>query len=498
MAAKRRKGTSAAGVWLKRARVAVSLAMLALCCVLFTSLTAEIALSLDWVARLQLVPLTLAGCTSALIAWVALTMVFGRLYCSWFCPMGAMQDIFARLRRLTKKQAFRHRYSYSRPKNLLRYIWLGIVVASVCVGVGVLLSLFDPYSAFGRIISQLVKPLWGALWGNPVAVSSVAAFAIALLTLFGIGAVAAWRGRLYCNTFCPVGSSLSVLSRNSLFHFDIDTDLCVNCGACGRVCKSECIDQNDHVVDGSRCVMCFNCVSVCNEKAIRYTTNRKKLSIPLMQRVERPAASSAAVKIDRRKFMAAGLMLAAAPALDAVAGKLEGAAMGAKGAIPCRPVAPPGRRSMKEFLERCTGCGLCVSHCPQHVLKPSAGQLGWRHMLHPVMDYNRSYCLYDCTLCTEVCPTEALQPLTVDEKHIFIIGHAKTEWANCVGCGMCANSCPRKAIRMVSRPDGIPVPSGAMSGLVPVVDPALCIGCGACQSRCPATPVKAIAVDGII
>lgn len=497
MSAKRRKKRNGVGAWLKRARVVVSLAMLAVCCVLFTTLTAEVALSLDWAARLQLVPLTLAGCTSALVAWVALTLVFGRLYCSWFCPMGAMQDIFARLRRLTRKQAFRHRYSYSRPKNLLRYIWLGIIVVAAAIGAGVLLSLFDPYSAFGRVMSQLVRPLWGALWGNPIVVSSIAAFVVALLTLFGIGAVAAWRGRLYCNTLCPVGSSLSVLSRYSLFHFDIDTDVCVNCGACGRVCKSECIDQADHVVDGSRCVMCFNCVDVCSEQAIRYTINRKKLSIPMMQRVESPAASSAAVKIDRRKFMATGLLIAATPALDAVAGRLGIFEGKCKSSAACRPVVPPGRRSMREFIERCTGCGLCVSHCPQQVLKPSAGQLGWLSMLHPVMDYDRSYCLYDCVMCTEVCPTEALQPLTPDEKHIFIIGHASAEWDYCVGCGMCARACPRDAIRMEERPAGTPVPPGAMSELVPVIDTTLCIGCGACQNRCPATPDKAITVCGI-
>lgn len=492
----RRKRGNAAGAWLKRARVAVSLAMLAVCCALFTTLTAEIALSLDWVARLQLVPLTLAGCTSALAAWVALTLVFGRLYCSWFCPMGVLQDIFARLRRLTRKQAFRHRYAYSRPKNRLRYIWLGIIVAASAAGAGVLLSLFDPYSAFGRVISRLVRPLWGAFWGNEVAVSSVAAFVVALATISGIGAVAAWRGRLYCNTLCPVGTSLSVLSRHSLFHFDIDTDLCVNCGACGRVCKSECVDQAAHVVDGSRCVMCFDCVAACGENAIRYTTNRKKLSIPLMQRVERPAPSSAAVKIDRRRFMATGLLLAATPTLDSVAGWL-GMPGGRKDASACRPVAPPGRRGMKEFLERCTGCGLCVAHCPQRVLKPSAGQLGWLSMLHPVMDYDRSYCLYDCVMCTEVCPTEALQPLTVDEKHIFIIGRATADWDLCVGCGICARACPRGAITMAAPPkpeaDGAP----ARGWYVPYVDTSLCIGCGVCQNRCPAHPAKAISVCGI-
>ena len=411
--------------------------------------------------------------------------------------MGAMQDIFARLRRRGSRQAFRNRYTYSRPKNRLRYAWLAIVAASVFCGAGVLLSLFDPYSASGRIMARLVKPVFDAALDLPSAAPSAAAFVTALLTLLAVAAVSAWRGRLWCNTLCPVGSSLSLLSRYSLLHFDIDTDLCVNCGACGRVCKSECIDQADHVVDGSRCVMCFNCVAACGENAIRYTANRKKLSIPLMQRVGSPAPSSAAVKIDRRRFLATGLLAAATPALDTLAGRL-GAAEGVKGpAAACRPVAPPGRSSMKSFLERCTGCGLCVAHCPQRVLRPSAGQLGWTAMLHPVMDYGRSYCLYDCTLCTEVCPTGALRPLTTDEKHIFIIGRARADWDICVGCGICARACPRGAITMAAPPkpqgDGAP----ARGWYVPYVDTSLCIGCGVCQNRCPAHPAKAIAVCGI-
>ncbi len=497
MTAKRKRKTAKRGATLvKRLRVVVSLVLLAACCSLFTALSARVALGLDWVARLQLVPLALAGCTSALLAWVALTLLFGRLYCSWFCPMGAVQDIFARLPRLTRKLAFRHRYSYKRPLNRLRYAWLALVVAAWGVGVGLLLSLFDPYSAFGRVASRLIAPLWGWLWGNPVAFASVAAFAVAVVTLAAIGAAAAWRGRLYCNTLCPVGSALSLLSRHSLLHFDIDTDLCVNCGACGRVCKAECIDQADHVVDSSRCVMCFNCVAACNEKAIRYTANRKKLSIPLMQKVQQPATSSAAVKIDRRKFLATGLMLATAPALDSLADAAY--TVEHKGEAPARlrPVVPPGRRSMKEFLERCTGCGLCVSHCPRKVLRPSAGELGWTSMLHPVMDYDRSYCLFDCTLCTELCPTEALQPLTPDEKHIFIIGHASVDWTKCVGCGICAHSCPRKAIEMVERPADSP--KGGLRGPVARVNTDMCIGCGLCQYQCPAYPDKAIRVNGIV
>ena len=117
---------------------------------------------------------------------------------------------------------------------------------------------------------------------------------------------------------------------------------------------------------------------------------------------------------------------------------------------------------MADFLDRCTGCGLCVAHCPTHALTPSTGQLGWLHPLKPVMDYDRGACLFDCTRCTDLCPTGALTPLTTDEKHIFIIGHARVEAANCIGCGLCAESCPRRTITLRRRPAP---QAGAGSGL---------------------------------
>lgn len=479
-------------------RIVISVLFLAGTTLLFTVSGAWAAIHLGWIARLQLMPLILSGGISALAVWFLTTLLLGRIYCSTVCPLGALQDIFARIPRWGKKRRRRHPYRYSPPNNRLRYPLLLIVGLCGAAGLAVVVTLFDPYSAFGRIAANLLRPLADMSAGAKIISGSAIGIVIALATLLAT-AFFSWRkGRLICNTVCPVGGALSVVSRWALFHFDIDTDVCVNCRACEHACKSRCISMADHTVDSSRCVVCFDCVDACSEGAIRYTTRRKRLSIPMLRKVETglgAAASpmSAPVKVDRRKFLATGLLVAAAPLLDAAEGAADaawGASSGQSRMRPVHPVAPPGRRSMADFLEKCTGCGLCVAHCPTAALTPSVNQYGWHNFLHPVMDYDRGGCRFDCTRCTELCPTGALTPLTKDEKHIFIIGHARVQAANCVGCRLCAERCPRGAIAMEWRGGGNPY--------LAVVNTADCIGCGICQNVCPATPFKAIIVNGII
>lgn len=499
-----KKQLYSAATWLKTARVAVSIFMLMAMTLLLVTMEGWVASYLGWVARIQIFPLALAGAGTAIALWIGSALLFGRIYCSGICPMGIMQDIFIRLGRLTRTRRRRHPFRYAPARNKTRYTMLVLVGGSAVMGLSLLPSLFDPYSAYGRIGSEILLPVTEWIAGNPVIVASMLAFAIAVATLLIVGWVAFRRGRLICNTVCPVGATLGLFSRYSLFHFDIDTDLCVNCRKCERVCKANCINTEEHVVDGSRCVNCFNCLSACDSNALRYTTRRKKLSIPMMQPVENATAptpavgpeKSAPVKIDRRKFLATGLLVAAAPAIAAVEKSTRRIQPLDHGGAPlptARHVAPPGRRNMAEFLEKCTGCGLCVARCPSHVLRPSSNEFGWLHALHPVMNFDSSYCRYNCTRCTEVCPTGALQPLTIEEKHIFIIGHASVETTNCIGCGLCADRCPRKAISMKARPGW----KKGESIMVATVDTGNCIGCGACEYICPATPVKAIGVNGI-
>lgn len=485
---------------LKYLRLSASLVILFAVTLLFATTEAAVALKLQWAARIQIVPLILSVSMSLIGLWVAVTLTFGRIYCSTVCPLGAFQDIVARARRSGRKNRQRHAYRYTRPRTKTRIAMLAVTVIAAVAGIPAVLTVMDPYSAYGRICADIIRPFTTLITSGEVVIASVAALILALLTIAVTGLMAYRSGRSFCNTLCPVGTGLGLLSRFSIFHFDIDTDLCIHCRRCEHVCKGSCINLNDFTVDGSRCVTCFNCVAECPVNAIRYTTNRKRLSIPMMQRVSSPAPAAPTGSPDcntaaspdtaRRRFMAIGLLAASAPAIDAADRSINRIRALENGSVPLpglRSVTPPGVQSRKQFMQRCTGCGLCVSHCTGRVLVPSTSQFGVKSYLHPVMDFDNGYCLYNCNRCTQLCPTGAIMPLTRDEKHSYVCGKARVEQSNCIGCGQCVRRCPRDAVSLITV---------AGSRRVASVDTGLCIGCGACEYICPARPEKAIGVDG--
>ena len=478
-----------AGRALRYGRIAAAAAMLVAMTVLLTASAAWIVRALDWTARIQIVPLAMSGAVAALVVQALVALIFGRIYCSVVCPLGVAQDVAARLPRMGRRSTARP-WRYAAPRTPLRLALLGLCVTAGLCAMPAVVSLLDPYSTYARFASQWLRPVVQWAGGSEVAAASGLAAAVSLAVMAAVLATA-WRGgRTVCNTVCPAGTFLGLFSRYSLLHFDIDTDQCVNCRNCEHACKGHCIDLDDHVVDGSRCVVCFDCTAVCPEGAISYTTRRKRLALPMMQRVETGATASTSgpVRISRRKFMATGLLLASAPVILRAESILDAADSAAAGAD-TTPIAPPGRRTLGDFHRKCTACGLCVSHCPGTVLRPSTNEYGWRNAMQPLLDYDRGRCLYDCTLCTELCPTGALEPLTAEEKHIFIIGHAHVDPQLCVGCGACAGSCPRSVITMAAAP-------GRRRPLATVAHQG-CIGCGACQDVCPIGPEKAIRVNGI-
>lgn len=246
----------------------------------------------EWLRNVQFIPAAMTFSLSTIIVWVLVTLVMGRVYCSTVCPLGAWQDAWARLGRSVRRNGFERRnYRYSRPLTPWRTSSLAVFVVAVLLGIGAVVSLLDPWAIYSEACDRYLLPAWQwveSLMSDAavrIATASVAGMIVSGVLMAGISVLAFRNGRTFCNSVCPVGTALGYVSRYSLLHIDIDTDLCTQCRRCEHVCKAACINLNDHVVDGSRCVNCFNCLTACRDGAIRYTISRKALSTPLMQRL---------------------------------------------------------------------------------------------------------------------------------------------------------------------------------------------------------------------
>ena len=455
----------------------------------------QVHLWAGWVAKIQFLPALLALNFGVLALLIIATLLFGRLYCSVVCPLGIMQDFFSWLGGKAKKK----RFSYAKENKMLRYGFLGVFILALIIGFAPITTLFAPYSAYGRIVNSLFKPLYDMLnnWlaGLDAAndrynftevqiwTRSVTTFVVALLTLL-ILAVLAWRkGRLYCNTICPVGTILSCFSRFSLLRVRFDKDKCKNCGKCEKNCKAQAIDFKAGTVDYSRCVVCGDCLSKCKHDALHYTAKK-------------PATVPKSVDNERRAFLVGAAVAGASAAMAQTEMKVDGGLAVIEDKVaPKRqtPITPPGSVSAKHMQKHCTACQLCVSSCPNNVLRPSTDL---QHFMQPTMSFERGYCRPECTRCSEVCPTGAIKPISREEKTMQHVGHAVWIKENCVvlrdgvSCGNCARHCPTGAIQMVDY-EG---PNGTVK--VPAVDENKCIGCGACEYLCPARPFSAIYVEG--
>ena len=471
---------------------------------LFLDFTGAAHAWLGWMAKVQFLPAVLALNFGVVAVLLVLTLLFGRVYCSVICPLGVMQDIISWIHGKTKKKN-RFRFSYSPAINWLRYGVLALFIIALIAGLHSLVALVAPYSAYGRIASNLLAPVYQlgnnffawiaeragsyAFYSTEVWIRSGATFAVAAAT-FAVVAVLAWkRGRTWCNTICPVGSVLGLFSRFSVFAPVIDTEKCRNCGLCGKQCKSSCINMKEHEIDYSRCVACMDCIDTCKEGAIHYACRYGKKGSPS------PAQGN--VDKSKRAFLVSSAIATTAVAAKAQDMKVDGGLAEIERATkPERQtrLVPAGSLSLKNFADHCTACQLCVSVCPNQVLRPSTSLMT---LMQPEMSYERGYCRPECTKCSDVCPAGAIRPISVEEKSSTQIGHAVVCLDNCVvntdevSCGNCARHCPAGAISMVRKN-----PDDPKSLRIPVVNEERCIGCGACENLCPARPFTAIHVEG--
>ncbi|GAP71841.1 ferredoxin [Candidatus Symbiothrix dinenymphae] len=464
------------------------------------------------------------GSYAAIVVWAVLALLFGRVFCSFICPFGILQDVIGRF--APKKWRKHH---YSKPYNWLRYSLLAICAVFLIFGIATPLLVLDPYSNFGRIAVNIFRPLvmegnnglnWIALKFNNYDFYHVTIYTVTTLSFLSafivfllVGAMALLRGRLFCNTICPVGSLLGLISKVPLFRIVFD-ESCTKCGLCEKACKAECIDSKAQTVDYSRCVSCFNCLGKCKKQSIQYKWAYSKNHViagltrnPLSKegmsggglRVK-PAMTEvtpakATTDKSRRSFLQTSVAMAATVpfiqgCVKAVSKEIDTTKL--------TPITPPGSVSLPHFKAKCTACHLCITHCPQQVLKPAGFEFGIDYAFKPHLTfYEMGFCNYNCTVCADVCPFHAIVPFQdkdeagiSKDKQTTQIGIAQFNENLCVvftedtSCGACSEHCPVQAVRME--------PYGDSGLTLPHVYDELCIGCGGCESICPVRPIKAI------
>lgn len=548
---------------LRKIRITLAAICFVAVTLLFLDFTGTLHLWFGWLAKIQFLPAVLALNFVVIAILLVLTLLFGRIYCSVICPLGIFQDCVSNLS--SRRKGKKARFSYSKEIKWLRYGVLVLFVIALVAGLNSLVALLAPYSAYGRMVQSLLAPVWQ--WGNnlfawiaerqdsyafvtkEVWLKSLPTLIVAAVT-FIVVVVLAWRnGRTYCNTICPVGTTLSFFSRFAMFRPVIDKSKCKSCHACERKCKAACIDVDNHRIDYSRCVDCFDCIDSCRLGALKYRfawgggvgsgstgaktpqnapvgskmtsdeskngQNRSSAALsPVAEPVEvtEPVVRQDSPTIEatdkgRRAFLVGGATVIGGSLLSSIPMRAEddeikdkkrdgGFAEVLPKKAPNRktPITPFGSESVEKFYKHCTACQLCVTVCPNNVLRPSSRL---EHLMQPEMSFEKGYCRPECVKCSEVCPAGAILKITPEEKTEWKIGAAGVDYDLCVvnrdgvSCGNCARHCPVGAIRMVKKN-----PDDEKSPRIPSVNEEKCIGCGACENLCPSRPISAITVNG--
>ncbi len=428
---------------------------------------------------------TLAG------GMILLTILFGRFFCSWICPLGTLVDAVDAVVRAGRKikPPFRLPLTLHRTKYLILFAM--IVLASA----GMIFPLFmDPMLISVRFATLLARPeamsaaalipgAVGKIYAKNTWVLNGAIGGVfgTLLLLIAVFAGTFLDRRFWCQYICPSGAFLGLLSR---FSFVKRITTCGRegggCGVCTSVhCPTRAIPSGDFTrIVKAECILCGNCTAD-KRKCGRFT-----LALPHKIKVDNPDL--------RKRHALLGLAggLALMPALLRPAPIRQIAEPG--------PVRPPGAVDEDLFLERCLTCQACVGACPNSALHPVPLSEGLKNWNTPQIVGRLGYCLPECTRCSSACPTGALEPIVVADKKKAKVGVAVVERGRCRSwncertCTVCIDNCPYEALDSVQHTD-----AAGESYDSPVVNRVKCVGCGACEFQCPVNGDKAIRIYGI-
>jgi polyferredoxin len=433
----------------------------------------------------------------SLIPLVA-TVLLGRFYCGWVCPLGAINHLFSFL----AIRFGRIKAAAARPGYGVKYVLLVLVLVLATAGTQIG-NLLDPFSILTRSAAVAVLPAIGnaipaaAPWkvdvpaasGDPVAPSPAitggfgAEFplrALAQAEVIGVVFLALLllnfhRRRFYCHYVCPLGALYGLVSRFRLLHL-IPSAKCIDCGKCEESCAYD-GDSHDQY-SKQDCLLCFNCARGCPEEGVNLTLGKA------------PAIGGAPINIGRRQVLSSvgsGILLSALPGLS------SGAKPKTHGFV-----RPPGSLAEGDFLERCIRCGECVQACPTNFIQMAGLEAGVEAVWTPVANARTGYCDYRCTSCTGVCPSGAIAALAAEEKKLFKIGSAVVDKNRCFthadgfNCTVCADRCPVPGAIRFRKASAWNFQGRSVTVNQIYVDPDLCNGCGVCEYVCPRTDAPGI------
>ncbi|ABW66157.1 4Fe-4S binding protein [Desulfosudis oleivorans] len=431
------------------------------------------------------------------LAVIGLTLVFGRVFCGWICPLGTLIDAGGKVIQPVRRTPLRWRAA--------KYMVLTAVLVSAAFGVQ-WVGFVDPFALLVRGLTIAVDPMLNAMvaagfdavyfhgpsWAVPSseAVYDVfrdfilpykqSRFLLPFFTFFMLAAIFAMEllgRRFWCRTLCPLGAMLALVSRFSFFR-RIPLSSCKGCDACRQQCRMDAFTENREMM-AEECSLCMDCLDFCPRTITTF-------------RFSRPV-NKTGPDLGRRHLLAAGLAGLALPFLS----RIDAAAS----APLQRVIRPPGALVEEDFLKTCVRCGECMKVCIQNALQPVFLEQGVEAMFTPKLLPRLGYCEFNCTLCGQVCPTGAISRLTLDEKHAFVMGRAVIDKNRClpfarsVPCIVCEEHCPThdKAIRFETV-QAVDTGGNTVTLKRPYVVEALCVGCGICETVCPVAGRAAIYV----
>lgn len=407
---------------------------------------------------------TIIAAAGLSISLVIASLVFGRFFCGFVCPLGTIIDIFNSIVHRKKES----RYSLRNGKYL---IFLLLVIFAL-IGSS-FLHFFDPLVIFERFLTLAFYPVIIHLIGlfADVRVVSYTEAIVAFLTfgvIIGLGFIAP---RFWCRNLCPLGGLLGALSKFSLFKFSFH-EKCTQCGVCEEICPTGAIDSQEKRIDAGECIVCLRCKYECPHNAIEYGVN----------------FSVVPFDVERRRFVGT---------LGASIATLSLAKFFIRGKFDRRLIRPPGSFPEPDFLNVCIHCGKCMKVCPTNGLQPCILEAGIEGFWTPRLIPRIGGCEKNCNMCGQVCPTSAIRKLSLQEKTYAKIGSAVIHRRRCIAwvrnmvCLICDEVCPYNAISSLSRT------VRGTTLLRPFVDERICTGCGLCESRCPVEGPAAIQVFAI-